>query len=319
MTAEKYGAESSGADEKDGLSVLFVLLRVLKFCWECGIIVGETNIWKGNNMGLFFNYTKPGPGVNKGEPRRKGVGLYFELFFRSFGKLCLANIIYFATSLPVMAIYFIASLYFLGVAMPELSPTAIFQASIIITLIVSILWGTGPASSGFTYILRNTAREEHFFTISDFFEKMKESLKKTLAFLVIDLVMFISSAASIYVYGSMAKTGGAIYSVLLFGALITLFFYTIMHFYMYEFEITFENSFIQIYKNSIIMSLATLPMCIVITLVVYFATTLILGFLNPVVVLIIVAFFWLSMMRFVVDFYAARTIKKKILPRYENQ
>ena len=67
------------------------------------------------------------------------------------------------------------------------------------------------------------------------------------------------------------------------------------------------------------MAIATLPMCVLITAIVYSATTFALGFINPAVALIIVALIWLSAMRFVVDFYVARTIKKKLLPKYENQ
>ena len=88
---------------------------------------------------------------------------------------------------------------------------------------------------------------------------------------------------------------------------------------MYEFEITFKSSILEVYKNSLFMAIATLPMCILLTLIVYFATTLLLGFLNPVIVLIIAVLFWISVMRFSIDFYTARTIKEKILSRYENE
>ncbi len=271
-------------------------------------------------MGLFFNYTKPGPGVEKDEERHKGAALYFELLWRSIGKLILANILYFATSLPILALYFVASLYFLGIAMPEIVGTAsILQSSLIITLLVAILWGTGPVSAGYTYILRNTAREEHFFTCSDFFEKSKESFRRGLVFLAIDLIMFIGSVSSVFVYHNMAEKSGGAYSILFLISCITLFIYTIMHFYMYEFEITFKSSILEVYKNSLFMAFATLPMCILLTLIVYFATTLLLGFLNPVIVLIIAVLLWISVMRFSIDFYTARIIKKKILPRYEDK
>lgn len=270
-------------------------------------------------MGLFFNYGKPGPGVEKDAPRRKGAGLYFELLWRSIGKLCLANLLYFATSLPVIALYFVFTTYFLGLAMPDAVGTLSFvQSAFLITLVVVILWGTGPVSCGYTYILRNTAREEHFFTCSDFFEKSKENFKRGLVFLAIDVIMFLGSVSAIFMYHNMAENSGGIYMVLFVIACITLFFYTIMHFYMYEFEVTFENRLIDVYKNSVLMAIATLPMCILITAIVYFATVIILGFLNPLVVLFISAIIWISTMRFVVDFYVARTIKKKILSKYEN-
>lgn len=270
-------------------------------------------------MGMFFNYTKPGPGVEKGEKRRKGARLYFELLWRSLGKLALANILYFVTSLPVLALYFMFTIRFLSTAIPEAIGTMSFlQSAFLIALLVVILWGTGPVSLGFTYILRNTAREEPFFTCSDFFEKSRESFKRALVFLAIDVIMFIGSVSAIFTYYNMSEKSGGIYTVLFIIACITLAVYTFMHFYMYEFEVTFKNSFFEIYKNSLIMALATLPMCVLITLIVYFVTVILLGFLNPVISLTISALVWISVMRFVVDFYAARTIKRKILPKYEN-
>lgn len=269
---------------------------------------------------MFFNYGKAGPGVEKDGPRRKGVALYFELLWRSFGKLVLANLLYFGVSLPIFAIYFLITTYFLSMAMPEAIGTLSFvQLNFLIALLVVILWGAGPVSAGFTYILRNTAREEHFFTCSDFFEKSKESFKRGLGFLIIDILVFICSGYAIYVYHSLAEKSGGIYTVLFFVTCLTLFFYTIMHFYMYEFEITFENSFLMVYKNSLIMAFATLPMCALITAIIYLSTFIILGYFNPLIVLFVSALLWISTMRFAVDFYTARTIKKTIMPRYENR
>jgi len=59
-------------------------------------------------------------------------------------------------------------------------------------------------------------------------------------------------------------------------------------------------------------------MCVLITLIIYFATVILLGFLNPVIVLIVAGLAWMSVMRFIIDFYVARTIKKRILSKYEN-
>jgi len=271
-------------------------------------------------MGLFFNYDKPGPGVEKDAPRKKGAPLYFELLGRNFSKLMLANMLYFAVSLPVFAIYFIIISYFSGIAMPDAAGTmASLQINFIITLMIMILWGVGPVSCGYAYILRNTAREEHTFLASDFFEKSKESFIRGVVFWFIDLVMLVSSATAVIVYKSLSESMGGIYTVLLFASGIIILLYTIMHFYIYEFEVTFENKLLQVYKNSFIMSLSTLPMCILITFIIYFCTTVILGFLNPILSLIIAFVFWISVMRFIVDFYVARTIKRKLLTENENK
>lgn len=61
-------------------------------------------------MGLFgFNYSKPGPGVDKDAPKKKGIFLFFELFFRKFWKLIHANMLYFICSIPMLLIVYFAS------------------------------------------------------------------------------------------------------------------------------------------------------------------------------------------------------------------
>lgn len=68
-------------------------------------------------MGLFFNYDKPCPGVDKNAPKHWGIFLYFELLWRNFGKMNLSNLLYFAVSMPVLALYFIST-YLLGFLNP---------------------------------------------------------------------------------------------------------------------------------------------------------------------------------------------------------
>ena len=83
-------------------------------------------------MGLFFNYNKPGPGVDKNAPKKKGAALFFELFLRYFGKLLLSNMLYFVVSLPVLAIYAMIVTSFLVNIMPEAVGTVGFMQTIII-------------------------------------------------------------------------------------------------------------------------------------------------------------------------------------------
>ena len=54
----------------------------------------------------FFNYSKPGPGIDKNAPKKKGVALYLELFFRKFWELIRINVLYFIFSIPAFFMYF---------------------------------------------------------------------------------------------------------------------------------------------------------------------------------------------------------------------
>lgn len=270
-------------------------------------------------MGLFFNYDKPGPGVDKNAPKHWGIFLYFELLWRNFGKMLLSNMLYFVVSLPVSALYFVFITYALGVVMPDAAgTTAMAQVSIIITLVLVILWGTGPASCGYTYILRNTAREEHTWLFSDFFEKSREGFFHGLVFLIVDFFVAVCTSVAIWTYWGLAEKSGGIFTVLLFITLIAFVIYTAMHFYIYEFEVTFEGGILQVYKNSLIMAVATIPMCILIGALIYLLSTYLLGFLTPAGIILVAFLCWISFMRFIVDFYSARVIKKRILPKFEE-
>ena len=270
-------------------------------------------------MGLFFNYDKPGPGIDKDAPKRWGIFLYFELLWRNFGKMLLSNLIYFIVSLPILALYFIFVSYVLQIAIPDgVGEVAITQAAVIMTMVLVTLWGTGPTSCGYAYVLRNIAREEHTWVFSDFFEKCREGFLYGIVFLVVDIIVLLSTSIAVGVYWDLAQKSGGIFSALLFITLLMIAIYTAMHFYMYQLQVTFSVGILEIYKNSLFMALATMPMCILIGAIIYVVSTYILGFLTPLGGIIIALLCWISFMRFMVDFYSARIIKRQILPKLEE-
>lgn len=270
-------------------------------------------------MGLFFNYDKPGPGVDKNAPKKRGIFLYFELLWRNFGKMLLSNIIYFAVSLPISAVYYIFISAILGAALPtDTDVTIMVQTSLIMTLVLVALWGTGPVSCGLTYVLRSFAREEHTWVCSDFFGKSREGFKYGMVFLIVDMAMLAATVISASVYWSLASGGSKIYMLLLLVLALVVIIYTAMHFYMYELEVTFEGGILEIYKNSLIMAMATLPMCILISAIIFFVSMNLLAFLSPVGVLLVAMLCWMSFMRFIVDFYSARVIKKNLISKREK-
>lgn len=67
----------------------------------------------------LFNYSKPGPGVDKNGPKKKRFFLFFELYFRKFWKMIELNLLFLVCCIPIVTI--------------------------------------GPAIAGMTYVLRNYA------------------------------------------------------------------------------------------------------------------------------------------------------------------
>ena len=264
-------------------------------------------------MGLFFNYNKPGPGVDKNAPKKKGIFLYFELFFRKFWLLIKANMLYFAVSIPVMAIYNFIIINALTAFLPSEIQAQAWQMSLVFTSIITILWGAGPVSGGYTYILRNSAREEHVWIWSDFFEKSKETFKIGIIMLIADIFMLVLGINAVNVYVAMIKSGYAFARYALVAMLVFFVFYTFMHYYIYEFGITFENKTRKTFQNALITGIATLPANLFLTVFVVAATIFIFERLTSFSIILLLFLIWISFMRFPIDFYTARMIKRRFI------
>ena len=50
----------------------------------------------------LFDYNKPGPGVDKNAPKKKGFVRFFEIYFRKFWRLATANLLYILVSIPIV-------------------------------------------------------------------------------------------------------------------------------------------------------------------------------------------------------------------------
>lgn len=265
-------------------------------------------------MGFFPDYTKPGPGIDKNAPKKKGSFLYFDLVWRYLWKFVQANMLYVAVSLPILLIYhYLFCGIFSSIYGAEADISLINHSAIIFTAVLAIFWGTGPASCGYTYILRGIAREEHVWVGLDFFRTIRDSFKHGLVFLIVDFVVFIACMVSISVYSSYALSDNILYIIPMYVVIAFVAFYTLMHFFIYEFEITFENKIREIYKNSMLVTIAAFPMCAVITAIIYFLTEVLLASMPSAVIVGVGFVIWIGLMRFMIDLYAARFIKRQFM------
>lgn len=264
-------------------------------------------------MGLFYNFDKVGKGIDKDAPKKKGIFLYMELFFRKFWLLLKANMLYFAVSLPVMAVYNIILINAVSAFLPESFNDMAFQFSLILTVILTVLWGTGPVTGGYVYLLRNFAREEHVWLFSDFFEKSRETFKLGITVLVCDLVILILGINAVNVYFALMKSGVAFAKYGLGLTFVSFLIYTFMHYYVYEFGVTFENRVRKTLKNALITAVAMLPANLFLTIFVIAVTLYVFRFFTPFLIILLSFLLWISFMRFPIDFYAARMIKRRFI------
>lgn len=265
-------------------------------------------------MGIFPNYEKAGAGIDKNAPKKRGIFLYFELIGRYLWKFIKANMLYTAISIPVLMVYHYLFLCVFGTiygADAELS--LVNHSALTFTVLLAIFWGTGPVSCGFTHLLRGMAREEHIWVSLDFFDKSKESFKHGLVFLIVDLLVFVVSMTSISVYSSYVESKSNVFIIPMVIIITGLVIYTGMHFFMYELEVTFENKLKEIYKNSLLMTIATFPMLFLIAGIICLLSYFIFGILPSAGIIIVGFLFWVGLMRFIIDFYSARYIKRHFL------
>ena len=230
---------------------------------------------------------KEGKGVEKGSSDNKSPFiLFFEIYGRKFWNICQVTLFYMIASIPTFVVMMflsgLISSHITNMAKPYLEMalatgnqtqdaamvvayTAIFDIIVrfVISLVVSALWGMGPVTAGYTYILRNYSREEHAFPWSDFKEHIFKNFKQTLVIWIVDVLVF---GLSVFAFLFYSSEGGSIGLVKYF-VMFVILAYTIMHIYIYPLTITYKLKIKDIFRNSFLLAVGALPSSILTVLV----------------------------------------------------
>ncbi|MCK9479394.1 MAG: DUF624 domain-containing protein [Firmicutes bacterium] len=206
----------------------------------------------------FFDYTKPGKGVEKVD-FAPGFKTFFQILFERFWKLISLNLLHVFCSIPLIAVL----LAFVPVGDDSLMQ--LYKVCVIGLLYLSVV-GVAPFITGFTYVLRNYTDDRHAWVFSDFFEHIRKNFKQAGLLFLIDsaiaiiipfIFSFYTNIASPAVEASEFIKNISIVArtfVAMFAAV-----YFMMHFYIYQIMITFDMKLRQIIKNSLIFTLSHLP------------------------------------------------------------
>lgn len=287
-------------------------------------------------MGLFnSNYTKPGPGIEKDSPKKKGLSLFYELLFRKFWRLLQLNLLYIVTLLPTFAVVFVLSgmisnkiavdptllpgLSLDTVTAARVSVTADLLTRLIVSILFTILWGGGPATAGFVYILRSYVQENPVFLLSEYFGRVKSNFGQALAVWVIDVIIFVAMCYAYCFYGALP---GILY-VLKYVILVLAFFYTLIHQFLYHLLITYKLSIVKLYKNSALFALSSLPWCTLAIAVIVFLILICpaIGFTSQneqlavfftTATFVVIVFILFALCGFVTEFNACTQVRKYI-------
>ncbi len=238
----------------------------------------------------MFDSTKPGPGVSKNEPKKKRFFLFWELYFRKFFKLVIANLLYALVSLPIVT--------------------------------------QGLAQAGLTFVCRNYAREKHVFLPSDFFDTIRKNWKQALVTGILELVIGGCLLFDIvYAWNWLNASESLEILPLIFFAvsacIVVLFCYA--RYYLYLQMITFKFSFKQVWKNSflfamvgfkenLIISVSLVALYVLVFVLLYFFFWYVLG---PLLVLYLL--FFPAFRCFLIQFTVFPIIQRMIIDPYYKE
>jgi len=218
--------------------------------------------------------SKPGKGIDKSAPEKRRFFLFFELFFEKFTKLIGLNFMYFICLLPlIFGIYYSVIINSLIETPLDVLryPPIVFTPSLLGTILLcASVFITGPATAGFTYVIRNMQRREHTWILSDFFEHFKKNFKQGIIMSIIDIavcvVLYVALMFYLYIMPVDAPEMGTfipMMGAMFVGAVSIVFLWA--HYYIYTMMVTFKLDFGKLFKNSLIFAIAKLPLNLIIT------------------------------------------------------
>ncbi|MBQ3054186.1 MAG: hypothetical protein IJC89_04700 [Clostridia bacterium] len=210
------------------------------------------------------------------ESEKKGLFLYFELLIRKFWKYVTLNLLYSFSSVVNLVIYwFVSSGFFVplllssipeenwkrwadasnGMPVEQFYGAISFFTACLIAFLLVLLFGGGVFSAGYNYVLRNYARQENSFMLSDYFAQTKNNFTQSLVVSVIDIIVLTIAMFSGCYYFSLMNNGGGTFAVIAFAIVVfALLIYAVMHTYMWTMLVTFKISIKQLFKNAFLLT-----------------------------------------------------------------
>ncbi len=257
----------------------------------------------------LFDYESSGPGISKHAPKKTGIRLFFDIFFRKFWQLIEVNLLYFLFFIPLMLILWVIS------AFSDYRIVMALSGILLLLFVITI----GPATAGLTKIMRCYITGKHTFILRDFFRAFKNNFKKAALVGFIDCLVVMSVVASIKVYPWIAEIYNAkiMYlpmTIALSAALVIL----MMNYYIFLMITATNLSLKNLIKNSFALAFVAMKSNIIIlavTIVILAGMLLLFNYAFPVF-LILLPFFPAAFLWFVTCFNSYPVIQKYVINPY---
>jgi uncharacterized membrane protein YesL len=274
-------------------------------------------------LGIFNNYSKPGPGVEKDEPEKSPFEKYFILLGRRLSKLMQANLILMipgAVAIVLMLLLFISPIQRYGLMFGN-TGSGLNLWNLYVVPIPLILWV--PFFSGLTYVTRKFAIEEYVFLWSDFWDGVKKNWKPFLINGIICYVAYVALSFSLYFYSTQLNSNWLMYIPFIILIFVAIMF-IVAEFYVPLLIVSTDIKLKYIFKNAFIFNilgigrnflfvliLALVLVLHLLVLPIYYITLILDG--------VLVIIFTLSFVSYSDSFIFYPLIKKYVLDPYLEQ
>jgi len=198
-------------------------------------------------MSLFNrNFNKPGPGVNKDEPRKKGAARFFELWTREFGDLVKLNLLLCICILPSLVVFLFGFLVFF--------PSPAFLLTFIASLLIA--FPVGGAVSACVYYITKMMRDDPSYVWYEFKRKFLENYRQAAPAGIL-CAAFVYAQIILWVSMFLSEQNGDV--VWFFAGLFSLIFFGMITPYIFMHFSYIQLKSLGILKNSILMTFRFLP------------------------------------------------------------
>ena len=261
-------------------------------------------------MGIFFrDYESAGSGIAKNAPKKTGAALFFDILFRKLWLITGVNMLYYIFFIPLVIAFAVLSF------VQNYTAVIVTIAAMLVIFAVNI----GPATTALMRIMRSFVIQRHTFVIRDFFRAYRRNFKKGAALGLLSVLIYVSAAASLYVYPQLAAgSGSRIWYLPMIITLSLSIVVTLMSFYAYLMLTATDLSLKDLIKNSFALAFVALKtnlIALLIVAVILVGMLFMLLYATPLFMLV-TPFMPAALMGFIVCFLCYPVIQKYVINPY---
>lgn len=267
---------------------------------------------------MFGFSNKPGRGISKEEAAKRN---YFDIFGRHFGHIMGANFWYILTNiLFFVAAIMLFNVYFSGDNLVRVVSYIMTGKMFIVPFVPFVpFMFIGPFTAGYTFVIRNYAKQEPTFLVAEFFEHSKRNAKQAIITSILStLVAYVLVQAFVF-YNSFFASHGFHMGIFYALAALVIVLYVVMIFYIYPIMVTFKMNLKTIFKNAWVFTISKLPQNIMIfalvaslNIALFYVMCFVL-YLPTIVYLLVLGFFMTGFTSFTANYYIWHVMNKYIV------